>query len=77
MSDIAVLTVSISREPDFDTLQVHAGHSPDLTTNARAPPIYASVGFVFNDSAVSDIMILGAYPKFTIDVCSTGLICLV
>ncbi|KAF8934923.1 Homocysteine synthase [Haplosporangium gracile] len=34
----------------FDTLQVHAGHSPDSATNARAVPIYASSSFVFNSS---------------------------
>jgi len=39
------------REPDFDTLQLHAGQVPDPTTNARAVPIYASTSFVFNDSA--------------------------
>ncbi|KAL1997366.1 hypothetical protein VTN49DRAFT_3968 [Thermomyces lanuginosus] len=35
----------------FETLQLHAGHSPDKETNARAVPIYASTSFVFNDSA--------------------------
>lgn len=34
----------------FETLQVHAGHSPDSETGARAPPIYASSSFVFKDS---------------------------
>ncbi|KAF9304081.1 Homocysteine synthase [Mortierella antarctica] len=34
----------------FDTLQVHAGHTPDSQTNARAVPIYASSSFVFNSS---------------------------
>lgn len=38
------------REPEFDTLQLHAGQEPDPTTNARAVPIYASTSFVFNDS---------------------------
>ncbi|KAG9043973.1 Homocysteine synthase [Tulasnella sp. UAMH 9824] len=38
------------RTPDFDTLQLHAGHQPDSATNARAVPIYASTGFVFNSS---------------------------
>ncbi|WFC93511.1 adenosylmethionine cyclotransferase [Malassezia brasiliensis] len=35
----------------FDTLQLHAGQQPDLSTNARAVPIVASTSFVFNDSA--------------------------
>ncbi|TFY82968.1 hypothetical protein EWM64_g1035 [Hericium alpestre] len=39
------------REPEFETLQLHAGQEPDPTTNARAPPIYATTSFVFNDSA--------------------------
>lgn len=41
------------REPEFDTLQLHAGQAPDKSTNARAVPIYASTSFVFNDSTVS------------------------
>jgi hypothetical protein len=40
------------REPEFETLQLHAGQEVDPATNARAPPIYASTSFVFNDSAV-------------------------
>ncbi|EDP43781.1 hypothetical protein MGL_1994 [Malassezia globosa CBS 7966] len=35
----------------FETLQLHAGQQPDPTTNARAPPIYASTSFVFDNSA--------------------------
>lgn len=38
------------KEPEFDTLQLHAGQIPDPTTNARAVPIYATTSFVFNDS---------------------------
>ncbi|KAG8830291.1 Homocysteine synthase, partial [Serendipita sp. 399] len=38
------------KAPEFDTLQLHAGQTPDPTTNARAVPIYASTSFVFNDS---------------------------
>ncbi|RCH77657.1 Homocysteine synthase, partial [Rhizopus stolonifer] len=34
----------------FDTLQLHAGQSPDPTTNACAVPIYATSSFVFNDT---------------------------
>ncbi|PVH91517.1 O-acetylhomoserine ami [Periconia macrospinosa] len=36
---------------NFETLQLHAGHSPDSATNARAVPIYATTSFTFNDSA--------------------------
>lgn len=36
---------------NFETLQLHAGHSPDPATNSRAVPIYATTSFTFNDSA--------------------------
>ncbi|KAH9979383.1 O-acetylhomoserine ami [Lactifluus volemus] len=45
------MTSKLYREPEFETLQLHAGQGVDPTTNARAPPIYASTSFVFNDSA--------------------------
>ncbi|KAF2271897.1 O-acetylhomoserine ami [Westerdykella ornata] len=35
----------------FETLQLHAGHTPDPATNSRAVPIYATTSYVFNDSA--------------------------
>lgn len=34
----------------FDTLQVHAGHTPDKDTGSRAVPIYQTTSFVFNDT---------------------------
>lgn len=34
----------------FDTLQLHAGQPVDGPHNARAPPIYATSSYVFNDS---------------------------
>lgn len=34
----------------FETLQLHAGQSPDTATNARAVPIYATTSFTFDDS---------------------------
>lgn len=34
----------------FDTLQVHAGHSADSHTKARALPIYQTTSFVFDNS---------------------------
>lgn len=36
---------------NFETLQLHAGHTPDKETNSRAVPIYATTSYVFNDSA--------------------------
>ncbi|KAF8189487.1 O-acetylhomoserine ami [Mycena galopus ATCC 62051] len=39
------------KAPEFDTLQIHAGQTPDTATNARAVPIYATTSFSFNSSA--------------------------
>ncbi len=35
---------------NFETLQVHAGHSPDSATNSRAVPIYQTTSYTFNSS---------------------------
>ncbi len=35
----------------FETRQIHAGATPDPTTNARAVPIYQTSSFVFRDTA--------------------------
>jgi O-acetylhomoserine (thiol)-lyase len=37
-------------EPGFDTRSVHAGQGPDETTGARAPPIYQTTSYVFEDT---------------------------
>ncbi len=34
----------------YETLQLHAGHEPDSTTNSRAVPIYQTTSYVFNDA---------------------------
>ncbi len=34
----------------FESLQIHAGHQPDITTNARAVPLYQTTSYTFNDS---------------------------
>jgi O-acetylhomoserine (thiol)-lyase len=34
----------------FDTLSLHAGHTPDAETGARAVPIWQTTSFVFNDT---------------------------
>ncbi|MFP4188316.1 MAG: O-acetylhomoserine aminocarboxypropyltransferase/cysteine synthase family protein [Halobacteriales archaeon] len=40
----------MSDEDDgFDTRSVHAGQEPDPATNARAPPIYQTTSYVFDD----------------------------
>ncbi|OOF94431.1 hypothetical protein ASPCADRAFT_516666 [Aspergillus carbonarius ITEM 5010] len=43
--------MSESKQPHFETLQLHAGQEPDPTTNSRAVPIYATTSYAFNDSA--------------------------
>ena len=35
----------------FDTLALHAGHTPDAETGARAVPIWQTTSFVFKDTA--------------------------
>lgn len=34
----------------FSTLQLHAGHTPDAETNARAVPIYQTTSYTFDDA---------------------------
>ena len=38
------------RELGFDTLQVHAGQSPDPVTGSRAVPVYQTTSYVFRDT---------------------------
>jgi O-acetylhomoserine (thiol)-lyase len=40
----------VPRIPHFDTLAVHAGATPDPTTNARITPIYQTTAYVFDDA---------------------------
>lgn len=42
--------MSKARIHDFDTLQVHAGSSPDPATGARQVPIYQTTAYVFRDA---------------------------
>ena len=39
------------RKIKFETLQVHAGHSPDKETLSRAVPLYQTSSYVFRDAA--------------------------
>lgn len=39
-----------TKKLSFETLQLHAGHEPDATTNSRAVPIYQTSSYVFNDT---------------------------
>lgn len=47
------LNPDFAKDPEkhFNTLQVHAGWSPDPTTGSAALPIYASAAFQFDDAA--------------------------
>ncbi|WP_108482303.1 O-acetylhomoserine aminocarboxypropyltransferase/cysteine synthase family protein [Oceaniglobus ichthyenteri] len=40
----------MSKTHGFDTLQIHAGATPDPTTGARNTPIYQTTGYVFRDA---------------------------
>ena len=40
----------MSKNYKFETLQLHAGQTPDSSTNSRAVPIYQTTSYVFNDS---------------------------
>ena len=40
----------MTKKLNFETLQLHAGHQPDSTTNSRAVPIYQTTSYVFNDA---------------------------
>ncbi len=40
----------MSDNQKFDTLQVHAGNTPDPATGARQVPIYQTTAYVFNDA---------------------------
>ena len=67
--------VRLCREPEFETLQVHAGQDVDSAKNARAPPIYASTSFVFNDSAVRNNLRESSHVTYDLMI-STRRICL-
>ncbi|GIW37913.1 MAG: hypothetical protein KatS3mg074_311 [Meiothermus sp.] len=40
----------MSQKHRFETLQLHAGYSPDPTTGARQVPIYATTSYQFKDA---------------------------
>jgi len=40
----------MTKEPGFATRTVHAGQSPDPETGARAPPLYQTTSYVFDDA---------------------------
>jgi O-acetylhomoserine/O-acetylserine sulfhydrylase len=40
----------MSKNLNFETLQLHAGQEPDPTTGSRAVPIYQTTSYVFNDA---------------------------
>ena len=40
----------MSEELRFDTLALHAGHTPDAVTHSRAVPIYQTTSYAFDDT---------------------------
>lgn len=51
----------MSHSHKFETLQVHAGHTPDKATNSRAVPIYQTVAYSFDSSQhAADLFSLNA-----------------
>ncbi len=40
----------MSHKYRYDTLQIHAGHTPDHLTHSRAVPIYQTTSYTFNDA---------------------------
>jgi len=40
----------MTKQPGFETRQIHAGQTPDSATNARAVPIYQTTSFTFNST---------------------------
>ncbi|KAF7313084.1 Aminotran-5 domain-containing protein [Mycena kentingensis (nom. inval.)] len=48
---MSVEPLDLHTTPGFETMQLHAGQTPDPHTKARAVPIFQSAGFVFNDVA--------------------------
>src|ERR1039457_1330095 len=40
-----------ARQMGFSIRSVHAGHTPDKASHARAVPIYQTTSYVFDDSA--------------------------
>ncbi|KAK0219062.1 O-acetylhomoserine ami [Armillaria fumosa] len=44
------MTSCFYKEPEFDTLQLYAGHEPERSLNARAVPVYASTSFCFDST---------------------------
>lgn len=51
-----------TRKIQFETLQVHAGHSPDKDTLSRAVPLYQTSSYVFKDAKhASDLFDLAEF----------------
>ena len=56
----------MSREFSFETLQLHAGQTPDKETKSRAVPIYQTTSYVFDDAQEGeDLLLLENWVIFT------------
>ena len=47
----------MTRDFKFETLQLHAGQVVDPATKSRAVPIYQTTSFVFDDTAISILVL--------------------
>ena len=57
----------MSREFSFETLQLHAGQTPDKETKSRAVPIYQTTSYVFDDAQEGeDLLPLESLVIFTL-----------
>ncbi|MDY7081659.1 MAG: PLP-dependent transferase, partial [Halobacteria archaeon] len=57
----------------FETRSVHAGQEePDEATNARAPPIYQTTSYVFDDTAVATSSGMAAFDLLNFVLASAG-----
>jgi len=54
-----------STDYGFDTLQLHAGQTPDLSTGARAVPIYQSTSFCYGSAEEAAAVFSGEQPGYT------------
>ena len=55
----------MQRKPGFDTLQLHAGQSPDSQTGSRAVPIYQTTSYCYPNAAAAADVFSGKAEGFT------------
>ena len=58
----------MTRQYNFETLQLHAGQTPDAETKSRAVPIYQTTSFVFEDAQEAEELFALRKPGISIPV---------